>query len=255
MPKLPELLAVQGTLRGQAHKVLADLSHTFEKKTHLFEGKLSTFEPYAESETLHRKTEESRDLQTTVVRELAWIAPIIARAWDTDLQVDTTNLHATADVVLEDGSVLCKGVPLTALLSLEKTAEQIHLLIGAIPTLDPAKDFTPDPQKGTDVMMSREIVKVRTEKIVEPITLLEPTKEHPGKAELITRDKPVGALRGREWSGLITPAQKSAMLERSEEFKRAISQARMRANDREADTSLTIGARALAFVFTNARPA
>ena len=89
---------------------------------------------------------KAMSIQTTVQKELGWIKGHMAKALDASFQVAEANTKARADVVLEDdaGTVLLKDVPATALLELEKRAVEIQQLVASIPTLDPAKGFTPD---------------------------------------------------------------------------------------------------------------
>src|SRR6266566_6352748 len=116
MAKLHELLAVEGNLENQANKCRADLVTTFEKKRHNFEEKRVVFTPLAEGSPAVQETQS--DIQTTVLKELEWIAPYIIKALDASYQVAEANTEARADVVLDDdaGTVLLRSVPATSLL-------------------------------------------------------------------------------------------------------------------------------------------
>lgn len=229
MAKLHEVLAVEGQLKSQAEKCRGELAATFDKKRHLFARKVVTFQPADEGAP--SVTEEQSDLQTTVRQELAWIADIMAKAMDASLQVADTNTHAKADLALEDGTVLLEALPATALLEMEKRAGEIQQLVSQIPTLDPAKGFTLDRDAGRGVYRARDDVRTRTKKVQRPVVLYEATKEHPAQVSLVNEDIPVGRIQTQEWSGLVTPAEKAEMLERAEHLRRAIKQARSRAND------------------------
>ena len=250
MTKLHELLAAEGNLETQAIQTRTDLAGTFEKKRHLFEEKRVTFQPNEEGKPA--TVESQSDIQSTVRRELAWLSPHLTKAIDAGLQVADANTKARADVVLDDdqGTVLLKGVPATALLELEKRlTEWVLQLAKIIPTLDPAKGFQDDPQRGEAIYKAREITKTRTKKDVKVIVKYDATKEHPAQTELIPIDSPVGIISEQEWSGLITPAEKSDILDRAEQIIRAVRKARSRANDQEVDTTLRIGKALLSFVF------
>src|ERR1039458_8596609 len=108
-PKLHELIAVKGGTRSQMLKTTTDLANTFEKKQVHFTAMVSSFTPFGENATT--TTEKKLDLQTTVRGELAWIKPFIAKAIDASNAVNTGNMGAKADVVLEDGTVLVEGIP------------------------------------------------------------------------------------------------------------------------------------------------
>lgn len=229
MSKLHELLAVDANLSAQAAKLTNELKGTFEKKRHLFEEKRTTFQPKEDGSVA--VTEQQSDLQTTVVDELSWISEHLAKAIDVSHQINLGNMAAQADVLLEDGSAILSGVPATTLLELEKSVKHIQDLISQVPTLDPAKGFRPDPDRGKGIYAAREVVKQRTKKVPKVIVKYDATKEHPAQTELISLDEPIGEIREQEWSALLTPADKAAMLARCEDLVRAIKKARSRAND------------------------
>lgn len=245
--KLHELLAVENSLENQANKVRNELATTFEKKRHLFEEKKIVFTPSGENgQTV---VESQLDLQSTVAKELKWIQGHLAKALDASYQVAETNTTARADVVLEDGAILLKEVPATALLELEKRLNEIAALVNAIPTLDPAKGFNPDASRGVGIFQARTVNKTRTRKEKKVFVKYEATKEHPAQTELLDQDVVVGTVQEQEWSGLITPAQKAEYLARVETVARAVKQARSRANDAEVDKSKVIGNKILSYIF------
>lgn len=248
MPKLHEVLAANGALDTQATKCRQDLANTFEKKRHLFEEKRSTFTPNGEGHQM--KVEAQSDIQSTVKKELAWIKAHLAKAFDTSYQIAETNTLARADVLLEDeaGTILLKNIPATALLELEKRVAELHELLKAVPTLDPAKGFRADADRGEGIYVAREVIKTRTQKTPKVIVKYDATKEHPAQTELLTVDEPVGTLTEQEWSALITPAEKAALLDRAEALIRSLKRARSRANDTEVDTSQKIAAKLLGYV-------
>lgn len=245
--KLHELLAVESNLEAQATKCRLDLSSTFEKKRHLFEEKLITFTPAGEGQAPIKETQS--DIQSNVFKELGWLSGHLAKALDAGAQVADTNTRARADVVLEDEkqTVLLANVPATALLELEKRIAEIAALIHGVPTLDPAKGFTRD--EGRNLFQARPVVKNRTRKSKKLYVKYEATKEHPAQTELLDEDIVVGTIEEKEWSGLITPAQKAELINRVEMVARAVRRARSRANEAEVDTKLRIGSTILTYIF------
>lgn len=246
MAKLHELLAVEGQLKGQAKATGTELRATFEKKRHLFEEKRVTFHPSGEGQ--EPKTEQQSDLQSKVPDELAWITEIWAKAMDVSYKVAVANTLARADVVL-DGATILTNVPATALLELEKRLGEAQELVLAVPTLDPAKGFQLDADRGKDVYRARERSGERTKKVQQPIVLFPATPEHPAQTQLISVDIPVGRVVEQEWSGLVTPAQKGDMLSRVEALRRAVKQALTRANAVEVPETQDVGAALLNRVF------
>lgn len=246
MAKLHELLAVEGNLKGQADKVRGELTATFEKKRHLFTEKRVTFLPLAEGAT--PVVEEQLDLQTTVRRELRWFADLWAKAIDAGFQVDEANTHARADVLLADGTLILKQVPATALLQAEKRLNEFAALIASVPTLDPAKGYQKDSDRGKDVYVARLDTRTRTKKEVQVIVGAQATKEHPAQVQYINVDVPTGSIQTQEWSGLVTPAEKADMLDRCEDLRRAVKQARSRANEQAVKTDAKLADTLLSFV-------
>ncbi len=246
MTHLHELLAVDGNLKGQAEKVRTDMTSSFDKKRHLFTEKLVTFTPQEDGAV--GVTEEQLDLQSTVRRELKWVADIWAQAIDVSASIAEANTRARADVILDDGTVVFTGLPATALLELEKRLSEVQNLVQAVPTLDPAKGFSADAHREKGIYKARDDVKTRTKKVQRPIVLYDATPEHPAQTQLISEDVPVGTIRTQEWSGLLTPLEKSEMLERVEALRRAVKAARSRANEVEI-TQGKLGEKLFQYVF------
>ncbi len=239
MAKLHELLAVKDSLRKQAAATMADLSNTFEKKRTHFSEKVVTFKSLKEG--VEDKVESQLGLQTTVKKELVWIGEKIAKAMNIAHQVDEANTSAKADVILEDGTTLLQAVPATTLLELEKRVEEIHVLVSAIPTLDPAQGFQPDSTRGTGIYRARDVEKPRTEKTFEFIIMVPPTDKFPAQVKELNPDKVVGHTVTQEWSSLLTVAEKGDTLDRVENLARAVKKARSRANDSAVDEVSNIG--------------
>lgn len=254
MTKLHELLAAEGNLETQAIKVRTDLANTFDKKRHLFEESSTVFTPNAEG--AQPTIESKSDIQSTVRKELAWVSAHITKALDASYQIAEANTLARSDVVLDDdsGTVLLQSAPATALLELEKRLVEIQQLLAATPTLDPARGFQPDDQREMGIYKAREVVKQRTKKDVKVVVLHAPTKEHPAQTQLINVDVPTGTISEQAWSAMLTPAEKSELLDRAEQAIRAVKRARSRANDQEVDTSKKIGSRLLRFILEGKRP-
>ncbi len=249
MSKLHELLAVESDLRGQAESCRTDLKATFEKKSHHFTKKVITFKSSVDG--MPDKTESQLNLQTSVKKELEWIADKLAKALNTGHQIDMANTTAQADVVLEDGTVLLKAVPPTSLLRLEHRVVEIKDLVGAIGTLDPAKGFLEDATEGEGVFRARDDEKIRGEKKFSFIVMVPPTDKHPAQVKELMEDVKIGTIVSQEWSSLITVAQKGDMLDRVEEVLRAIKKARARANEMEIDVRQNkIGESVLSYVFS-----
>lgn len=248
MAKLHELLAVNSNLAGQATKVRTELAATFKNKRHLFEEKKIVF--LADEENSVPVVEAQSDIQTTVAKELKWISEHLAKSLNTAYAIDVANLTAKADVIVEgEESPLLKEVPATTLLQLEKRIAEWKELISAIPTLDPAKGFTADTDRGPGYYQAREVVKTRTKKKNVVLELAPATDKHPRQAQVFAEDFPIGKIQEQEWSSLLTPAAKSDLIERVEKIYRAVTTARAKANEQSVDTkALKIGETLLEYI-------
>lgn len=247
--KLHELLAVESNLDGQAGKIRAELIKTFTDKRHLFSETRVTYKPFQEGS--QETTEQQSDIQSSVGQEVQWMSKILAKAWDAGHQIDMANTLAKADVVdEEDGSPILQDVPATSLLQLEKRIKEVHELIVAIPTLDPAKGFVRDQEKDTGIYKAREVQKFRTQKTFVPLVLAAATKEHPAQVKEGWEDRPVGQVLQQEWSSLITPALKADLLDNCDRLARAIKKARAKANEQEVDVQKQrVGKKLLDYIF------
>jgi len=236
MAKLHELIPVNNALEGQAEKCATDLHELFTKKHHHFTERLVT-ELSKEETNAPPVTTEQLSLQSTVIKELAWMRGFWTKAIDSAHQINVGNTQAKADIVLEDGTVLAEAIPATTLLELDKILTKIKNLLAVAPTLDPAKGFQPDGTREPGVYVARNITRVKTAKKQTPIVLYPHSPEHPAQTQLITEDIPVATVTTQEWSGMITPAAKADLLDRCEILMRAVKAARSRANDVDVDTN------------------
>lgn len=246
--KLHEMLAVEPSLRTQAEVTRTDLTSTFEKKRHHFEERINTFK--SAKDGVPDREESKLDMQSTVGKELDWIAEKLTKIIDLGHQIDMANTQAKADVVLEDGATILKDVPTTSLMQLAHRLDEVQKLVHAIPTLDPAKGFRPDPDRGVGYFKARIAVRDKTEKVTKPLVLYAATEKHPAQVEKLITDDIVGQVETAEWSGLIHTAEKGLMLDRVENLIRAVKRARSRANDLEFDVrEHKIGQKLLNYVF------
>lgn len=248
MAKLHELLAVESDVAGQAETCRTDLKGTFASKTHHFSKRI--VQEKALVDGVADRTTSQLDMQSTVGTELRWIGKHLEKKLDIGHQVDVGNTLAKADVVLDNGTVLLKDVPTTSLLRMAHRVGEIKDLVVSVPTLDPAKNFAPDPDQGVGVFRAKDETKIRPEKVFQYVVMVAPTDKFPAQVKELMVDKPIAEVVTQEWSGLITVKQKAELLDRVEDLIRAIKKARARANDIDLDIRQhVIGAKILQHVF------
>lgn len=248
MAKLHELLAVDSNLKGQAVVCRTELRGTMTNKRHHFAEKLVTFTPIGEHQL--PITEVQTPIQTTVREEIDWLQDILVKQIDVSFAIDFANTTAKSDIVMEDGNVIAKDVPTTALMQLEHRLKEVLEFAKQIPTLDPAKGFEIDPARPAGTYKARVVTKPRTQKVETHVVVVPPTDKHPAQVVKETKDVLTGTLEELEWSSLITPKAKAEILERGEDLLRAVIKARMRANVEEiAPAEHRIGKVLLDYVF------
>ena len=141
MPKLHELLAVEGDLEGTYKKIVDEAKVTFDKKGAHFFGVHRRLEMF--DEDLPKAPDEHQEMVTTVHDKLEYVNEHVVRYFDAVLQKERTNQDAKADIVV-DGVSLAKDLPATFLLGLENKLKNVRSLFQAIPTLPPGRKWEKD---------------------------------------------------------------------------------------------------------------
>jgi hypothetical protein len=248
-PKLHELIAVEGELQGTARKILEETKTTFDKKAdHFLAHRKQVKMLAATAEAQAEELSEETAIDTTVSEKLDHMQGALVRWLDAVAQKERTNQDARADLVV-DGQVILKDAPATFLLGLEDKFKAIRAVYEEIPTLAPGRTWLPDAghaKKGV-YKVSPDEVKIRTKKVAKPVVLYEATKEHPAQVKEMTEDVTVGTITTEHWSGMISPAEKSDLLERIDKLIRAVKKARQRANSVDI-VKINVGRALFAFI-------
>lgn len=228
MSKLHELLAVEGDLEGAYRKILAETANTFTKKPAHFMGSVRRLKIY--DETKETPAPEHKELDTTVGEKLDYQQDHIMRYFDAVLQKEMTNGIAKADIVV-DGTTVATQLPATFLLGLETKLRLLRDTYDKIPTLQPGIKWEIDAKAGTGVYKTTNPEETyQTEKVIEPHVLYPATKEHPAQVKEMSKTVTTGKYTRTVTSGMLSPADKSALLGRLDKLLRAVKKARQRAN-------------------------
>lgn len=242
---LHELLAVEGDLDGAHKKILEETKNTFTKKAAHFMGQHRKLEMFVDDGIKHPETHKAID--TTVDKKLKYMQKTEVRYFNAMLQKEATNQTAVADLIV-DGAVLGKDLPATYLLGMETRLKHLRSVYDLIPTLAPGVAWEMDQSQGTGIFKTvNPEEQLKTETIVEPVVLYQATKEHPAQVKEVSKVNNVGKYSTTHWSGMITPAEKSALLGRVDKLIRAFKQARQRANTTEV-IKKTIGAELFTYI-------
>ena len=231
-PKLHELLAVDRDLELQAKKIAEEAVKVFKDKPNLFLGSNKRLEMFDEE----RKNEEAAaeqhiSMTTTVPEKLEYIRKSLVAYIDATAQKERTNQDAKADVILSDGTILLTEVPATLLLGLESKLVGWRNIYNVIPTLPPGLNWiSNDDIRANTFKLLHDNRTNKTEKTVEYQTVAKPTDKHAAQVVAQTVNKTIGIFVEQNYSGMITPARKSELLQRIEELISAVKKARARAN-------------------------
>lgn len=232
MAKLHELLAVINDASAASTAILDETKTTFSKRPDHFKGQTKTVTFFDESRAGENLT-ETKEIVTSVADKLDHTARVMGRYWDALLQLEDTNQHAAADLIVGD-TVIAEKVPATFLLGMETRLKELRGVILAIPTLAPELSWTKDAGAGRGVYVSPPQLNFKGEKQRKHKVLYDATDKHPAQIETWTEDQPVARIETIHRSTMLTPADKSAMLERTDSLIRAVKTARQRANTVEA---------------------
>lgn len=225
MGKLHEILSVESDLKTTAEKLLQEAVDTFSKKDQHF---LSLHKEYkADKEDELSLPEESKPMVETVTKKLDYVAASQSKYFDCVLQKEIANTVAKSDLVLEDGTILAKGLPATFLLGLENKFKRIRALYEAIPTLSPGDEWQKDTTTGNYRVREE---RIRTKKVMKNHLVSPATEKHPAQVNVFQEDERVGVVTTVKESSMLSPKEKSDLIGRVDSIVQAAKKARMRAN-------------------------
>ncbi len=259
--ELHEVIAVEPTLKERVAKILQETATTFTKKDGHFVGRQVTFESSIDDDNKDLQTKQiekqvesdlvdkQQEIVTTVTDKLGYTGKFLVKAWDAALQIAVTNGSARGDILI-DGNPLGTDLPAVFLLEMEKNLRRFREVCDKIPTLDPAKNFKLDGDKGPHIYQAREQERVRTKKARRYRIMVKSDQYHPAQVDTVDEDVPVGVIKTQEWSAKFTPAEKSDLLGRIDQLLDAVKQGRVRAN-RQVVEKRKVGAAMMEFILNN----
>jgi hypothetical protein len=234
MAQLHEVLAAEKTVTNSRDAMAKDTLNKFEKGDNYFTGFTKTLKLLGDdpnNEQIEKAARQDKALPTTVVTTLEYFLNYWAKAEDVLATKNATNTTAIADIEF-NGQTIAYGVPVDELMGLEARLGELRKLATQIPTLDASKEWKLDlnaAQAGTWKAV-HESKTTKTEKVMTPVILIQPTKEHPGQVEKVITDKVIGTFTQDSISGATTAIQKAQIIATLDDLITAIKQARTRAN-------------------------
>ena len=228
--QLKQIIAIEKGVKTRSERYITEAYKNLQKP-HLFDGLNKTYE---KSDEEGEDFPQERQLVQLRVRDtLQDVAEQMTEYMDTVATKDLANCNAKADVVV-DGAVLLTSVPATHLLFLEKKLTDLNTVADNLPVLDSAYDWRLDEASGT--YKSNAVATTKNRKVAKPITLSEPTKEHPAQVQLIQVDEKIGTWTTVKQSGAVTADRKKELQKRAQTLLKAVKFAREAANSVEAPT-------------------
>ncbi|HEY4355974.1 MAG TPA: hypothetical protein VGN16_09520 [Acidobacteriaceae bacterium] len=227
MPKLNQILAVEKGIKSRVYGQITEINKIVQK-AELFNGFSKTYE--AKDDADEKLPAESKRVQYSVKEQLRAVERLTTELMDVTARKDFTNCVAKAPVVV-DGKELLPPTPVSYLLFLEKQLTDFHTLAKNLPVLDEAETWTLDENSG--LMKTAGTQTHRTKKVSKVITLVQPTVEHPGQAQMVAEDVIAGFWTQLKQSGAMPKPAKQALLDKIEKLSDAVKVAREAANVQE----------------------
>lgn len=241
MSELHQILAVEGDLKNRAQEALAEARGLFA--TDALVGHTRRYRPLEENgEPLPA---EDKELAVKVSDILESIRTDYGGWIDVAVQKEVTNQTTAADVLV-DNKVMFAGMPAPALLNLEGKLLELRNIYAAIPTTDPSERWTWDEGRG--VWVSEPHITFRSNKVPKSFVAYEATKEHPAQVSVYNEDIRVGEWTTIKMSGMISPVEKTNLLDRIDKVIKGVKQARQKANNAEV-VDVNVAASLFAYIY------
>lgn len=222
--RLHQLLAIEKATKNEALRVITDFYHKIEKSP-LMSGISRRYRSV--SEDGEKLPPESTIVQLRVEDTFPEIVEAMTKLFDLALAKEDANQTAKADIVV-DGVKVMEGVPVCALLFLEKQAADLAAFVDKLPVLDPSEQWKRD---GTQNCWATSPVDThRTKKVPRVMEKAQATKEHPAQVEVVHEDQVVGYWSTVKFSGALPADRKALLKSRVLKLSQAIKVAREDAN-------------------------
>lgn len=242
--KLNQVIALVAGKKTKAQKLLTTVHHSWHKDR--ITGITRTYTPKDEDGEIFPP--ESRVVQLRVGDALSAVQNEIEGFFNIVATQEYANTSAKADIVVDDHPILV-GVPVSALLFLEKQLIDLYTLASNLPTLPTDRVWREDEAKNCWVTEPEETVK--TQKKVEVIVKYDATPEHPAQTDLVNIDRTIGHWKTIHLSGALPEADRDDMVKRIEKLQDAVKIARESANSQDVEMQNDFGKSILSYILTS----
>jgi hypothetical protein len=230
---LHELLAVEPDLRNTKERTRDEVIRDFTSNPTAFLGAVKNLKMFDEDRA-GEEQEVRVEVANTVTEKLFKVSETFTRYWDLRLQKETANQAARADVII-NGKNIYTDVPVTFLLNMEEELRQVRKVYSVIPTLKPDVTWEADANKGRGIYKSAYFTETsKTEKTKQHKVIVQATDKFPAQVETWNDDRAIGKYITKNWSGMISEADKAQLISRIDILLAAFKKARQRANCTES---------------------
>ena len=195
------------------------------EKSALLSGISRTYRPRQDDG--EKLPSESTIVQLRVDEQIPEVQAALTALFDTVLAKEEGNTKAKADIVV-DGQTIVSGVPVCALLFLEKQMVDLATFVDKLPVLDPSERWERVGSQNCWATVPSETH--RTKKIPRPFIKAPATDKHPAQVEVVHEDEVVGYWTTVKFSGAVPADHKAALKSRVSKLQQAIKVAREEAN-------------------------
>lgn len=226
MTTLNQRIAALKGIKSKANEQATHL-HRISQKVPLLSGVERTYQP-RDDEGDHLPG-ESQIVQINLERLLVDLTRALRPAMSEQLAVDRANRAATADVVIDQRTILA-DVPVTYLMYLEKQLTDWLTVVDKLPTLDPSQVWHVDPVAERGQYQTAPVQTVKTKKVPRNHVKAEATDRHPAQVEVYHEDIPIGDWTTIRRSGALPAARRAELRDRAAALLVAVKHAREQAN-------------------------
>jgi len=234
--KLHELIPVEESRKTTADLISKETKSTFKNKQAHFTGHIRKYESI--DENYGTFDDEVSHVVTSVPEKLAHFEKSVVACLDTIFSKEKSNTVAKSDIIIREENediVIANDVPIHAIVQiLNLLISYRDMVYNNILTLDPKNAWIPDTDRGPGYYKTEESKKRKTTKDESFVIVTEATEHHKAQYEKVTRDIQIGNWIDTSFSGMMTPADKSTLLERLGKLIEAFKQAKGRANQADA---------------------
>jgi hypothetical protein len=225
--RLSQIIAVEKDQKTRTEQAAAFAYHQLQKSEPLTGITKKYTARDADGEGL---ASQSNRVQYSAEVALRDVAAKTARYLDLLGTKEATDQKATADVVLDDGTVFLKGVPVLFLLGLERQLDEELVQARKLPTLSPEYTWVPyDASQGVSVI-DPPIMTTRSKKVRKYNMMAPATDRHPAQIDPVDEDVIVGDWETKHYSGCLPVERKQEIIDRLFKLIAAVKQAREEAN-------------------------